>query len=146
MIELVSPAGLRPQLEAAFEFAQQQVRRLAERDPDFYPMYTRQGRWRHSGEAWTHWCDGFLPGNQTLTIGGTSMAAPHMAGIMALLRELHPTWEVNKLKALAIFSSDAISSSAYASDEIIHVRPDIARFTKLGGIRFDKGDADQLRC
>ena len=25
-------------------------------------MYTMQGRWKHSGEAWTHWCDGFLPG------------------------------------------------------------------------------------
>jgi unsaturated chondroitin disaccharide hydrolase len=62
MIELCSPAELRPQLESAFRFAQQQVRGLVERDPDFYPMYTRDGRWRHSGEAWTHWCDGFLPG------------------------------------------------------------------------------------
>ena len=53
---------IRPQLEKAFAFAQRQVRALVERDPDFYPMYTRQGRWRHSGEAWTHWCDGFLPG------------------------------------------------------------------------------------
>src|SRR5436305_577217 len=25
-------------------------------------MYTVEGRWKHSGEAWTHWCDGFLPG------------------------------------------------------------------------------------
>ena len=25
-------------------------------------MYTQNGRWRHTGEAWTHWCDGFLPG------------------------------------------------------------------------------------
>ncbi len=25
-------------------------------------MYTEAGRWQHSGEAWTHWCDGFLPG------------------------------------------------------------------------------------
>jgi len=62
MIEPLPVAPLGPQLEAAFLFAQQQVRRLVERDPDFYPMYTRQGRWRHSGEAWTHWCDGFLPG------------------------------------------------------------------------------------
>src|SRR5689334_9744284 len=25
-------------------------------------MYTSAGRWKHRGEAWTHWCDGFLPG------------------------------------------------------------------------------------
>ena len=46
----------------ALEFAGRQVRALMERDPDFYPMYTRHGRWRHDLPAWTHWCDGFLPG------------------------------------------------------------------------------------
>jgi uncharacterized repeat protein (TIGR01451 family) len=45
---------------------------------------------------------GFQPGNQTLTISGTSMASPHMAGIMALLRQLKPTWSVEELKALAM--------------------------------------------
>ncbi|MBK9168579.1 MAG: glycoside hydrolase family 88 protein [Bryobacterales bacterium] len=39
-----------------------QLRRLIETHPDFYPMYTKYGRWKHDGEAWTHWCDGFLPG------------------------------------------------------------------------------------
>ncbi|HEX8355525.1 MAG TPA: S8 family serine peptidase [Pyrinomonadaceae bacterium] len=42
---------------------------------------------------------GFIPNNQPLTIGGTSMAAPHVAGVMALLRELNPTWTVEELKA-----------------------------------------------
>jgi len=49
-------------IEQAFAFAQQQVRALVERDPGFYPLYTDQGKWRHSKPAWTHWCDGFLPG------------------------------------------------------------------------------------
>lgn len=43
-------------------FAQKQVRRVIEESPDFYPMYTAGGKWKHSGPAWTHWCDGFLPG------------------------------------------------------------------------------------
>jgi unsaturated chondroitin disaccharide hydrolase len=46
----------------ALEFAGRQVGALVERDPGFYPMYTHHGRWRHDLPAWTHWCDGFLPG------------------------------------------------------------------------------------
>jgi unsaturated chondroitin disaccharide hydrolase len=57
-----SRAILLERIEHAFSFAQQQVRALVERDPDFYPLYTDQGCWRHSKPAWTHWCDGFLPG------------------------------------------------------------------------------------
>jgi unsaturated chondroitin disaccharide hydrolase len=49
-------------LENAFRFAQHQVRKLIESYPDFYPMYTINGKWKHKGVAWTHWCDGFLPG------------------------------------------------------------------------------------
>lgn len=61
MIELSSAAS--PDLfAAAFRFAERQLRALIERHPDFYPMYTAAGCWHHAGEAWTHWCDGFLPG------------------------------------------------------------------------------------
>jgi unsaturated chondroitin disaccharide hydrolase len=52
----------RPLFEDTFKFAARQVKALIERHPDFYPMYTKQGRWKHEGPAWTHWCDGFLPG------------------------------------------------------------------------------------
>lgn len=46
----------------AYGFAQKQVRRLIEQHPQLYPIYTENGVWRHEGPAWTHWCDGFLPG------------------------------------------------------------------------------------
>jgi unsaturated chondroitin disaccharide hydrolase len=59
---MVSVATLIPKLQNAVDFAARQVRNTVERYPDFYPMYTHEGRWRHQGEAWTHWCDGFLPG------------------------------------------------------------------------------------
>ncbi len=55
-------ASLLPRVERALAFAGRQVRSLIERHPEFYPMYTQAGRWKHGGEAWTHWCDGFLPG------------------------------------------------------------------------------------
>lgn len=47
---------------AALEFAQQQVAALAEKHPDFFPIYTVQGKWRHAGELWTDWTGGFLAG------------------------------------------------------------------------------------
>jgi len=48
---------------------------------------------------------GIIAGNQSLTISGTSMATPHVAGQMALLKQLHPTWSVEELKALAMNGS-----------------------------------------
>ena len=45
---------------------------------------------------------GIQVSTRTLTISGTSMASPHIAGIMALLRELKPDWSVEELKALAM--------------------------------------------
>lgn len=61
MIQLATEAS-RGLFEDALRFAGQQLRALIERHPDFYPMYTAGGHWKHAGEAWTHWCDGFLPG------------------------------------------------------------------------------------
>lgn len=48
--------------EGTFQFSQKQVKRLIEAHPDFYPMYTKGGKWKHEGPVWTRWCDGFLPG------------------------------------------------------------------------------------
>ncbi len=53
---------LKTQVLDALAFSQKQVRRLVETHPGFYPLYTDGGKWRHDKPAWTHWCDGFLPG------------------------------------------------------------------------------------
>jgi unsaturated chondroitin disaccharide hydrolase len=60
LIHLSSDAG--DLFDQAFQFSQKQVRKLVEKHPGFYPLYTENGRWQHEGPAWTHWCDGFLPG------------------------------------------------------------------------------------
>ncbi|MFE3171008.1 S8 family serine peptidase [Amycolatopsis sp. NPDC059090] len=38
-------------------------------------------------------------GNERLVISGTSMAAPHTSGITALVRQAHPDWSVEEVKA-----------------------------------------------
>ncbi|MBI5960900.1 MAG: glycoside hydrolase family 88 protein [Chloroflexi bacterium] len=45
-----------------FQFAEQQLRHLIEKHPDYFPMYTVNGKWKHGGEAWTNWCEGFFGG------------------------------------------------------------------------------------
>ncbi len=55
-------AAFADRIHAAFDFAGQQLRHLITTQPDFFPMYTREGKWKHGGEAWTNWCEGFLGG------------------------------------------------------------------------------------
>ena len=63
--------ALRPRLERAFEFAARQVLATTERTPDFFPIYTVNGRWEHGGELWTDWCAGFHAGMMWLVAGRT---------------------------------------------------------------------------
>lgn len=42
---------------------------------------------------------GYVPGNASYVLSGTSMAAPHVAGLAALLRQLRPGWTVEEIKA-----------------------------------------------
>jgi unsaturated chondroitin disaccharide hydrolase len=56
MIQEPSMQNLRPKLETTFEFAQIQVKNLISNHPDYFPMYTQEGKWQHGGEAWTNWC------------------------------------------------------------------------------------------
>ena len=46
----------------ALEFAEGQVSNLIEKHPDFFPIYTEDGKWHHEGELWTDWTGGFLAG------------------------------------------------------------------------------------
>jgi unsaturated chondroitin disaccharide hydrolase len=55
-------ADLKPRLERAYDFADRQVRATIERTPDYFPIYTVEGRWKHAGELWTDWCAGFHAG------------------------------------------------------------------------------------
>jgi unsaturated chondroitin disaccharide hydrolase len=48
--------------QAALEFSEKQLRRLITQHPNYFPLYTVNGKWKHDMEAWTNWCEGFLGG------------------------------------------------------------------------------------
>ncbi|WP_154697261.1 S8 family peptidase [Lentzea guizhouensis] len=47
-----------------------------------------------------------------VSLGGTSMASPHVAGIAALLRETHPQWTVAEIKAALVNTASGVVRSA----------------------------------
>lgn len=59
---MINQADLLQKCHATFDFAEKQLRHLIETYPDYFPMYTVNGKWKHEGEAWTNWCEGFLGG------------------------------------------------------------------------------------
>jgi unsaturated chondroitin disaccharide hydrolase len=64
--------ALLPRLEAVFDFARPQLRRLITTHPDTFPMYTTNGKWSVGGERWTNWCEGFLGGQLWLIAAHTA--------------------------------------------------------------------------
>ncbi|MCO6456915.1 MAG: glycoside hydrolase family 88 protein [Pirellulaceae bacterium] len=58
----MNPTDRLDRYTAALRFAERQVARLIEKHPDFFPIYTVQGRWHHAGQLWTDWTGGFLAG------------------------------------------------------------------------------------
>jgi subtilisin family serine protease len=52
-------------------------------------------------------------GNKGYVLSGTSMASPHVAGIAALVRQAHPTWTTEQVKAAIVNSGDPTSFPGY---------------------------------
>ena len=81
---------------------------------------------------------GTCAGNEGAFNSGTSMASPHVAGVMALLREQYPTWSVEDLKALVMSTAthDVFSLSTVTGGLI-------ARFgtSRIGAGRVDVENA-----
>jgi minor extracellular serine protease Vpr len=61
---------------------------------------------------------GMGTGNDILVDSGTSMAAPHVAGVAALVVAAHPTWTVNEVKAAIISTADTSSATILGYDPV----------------------------
>jgi subtilisin family serine protease len=53
-----------------------------------------------------------IPGGGWGSLSGTSMASPHVAGAAALLRERHPSWSVDQIKAALVESGSGVRLDA----------------------------------
>ncbi len=51
-----------------------------------------------------------LPGNQYGVFSGTSMATPHVTGVAALVRDLHPDWTFQQVKDTILSTVDPVQS------------------------------------
>ncbi len=86
-------------------------------------------------------------GTGALTLSGTSMASPHIAGTMALLRQLHPDWTVEELKALVmntathdLRSDTPPNAQIYGPGRIGAGRVDVANAGQDSVIAFNNDD------
>ena len=55
-----------------------------------------------------------VPGGGTATLNGTSMAAPHVAGAWAILRQEHPSASVSEILAILRATAVPVSGSGYS--------------------------------
>ncbi|MFI5165335.1 MAG: S8 family serine peptidase [Thermoanaerobaculales bacterium] len=74
--------------------------------------------------------------NGGLILDGTSMATPHVSGVMALLRQLHPDWSAEELKALVMNTGHDVTLYPNAT-------PPLVGPGRVGGGRVDVAAAAQ---
>ncbi len=86
-------------------------------------------------------------GSNLMSFNGTSSATPHVAGEMALLRQLHPTWTVEELMALAMntathdeFTGPAGSGAQYGVGRVGGGRIDITNASKANVVAYNLTD------
>jgi serine protease AprX len=76
------------------------------------------------GSAYTQLCPGCMIGSDYIRVGGTSMAAPVVSGIAALLLQTHPTWAPDQVKRALRRGAELASSPIYEVSTVGVLLPD----------------------
>ena len=91
---------------------------------------------------------GATPNGAATSLQGTSMSSPHIAGIAALMKQVHPTWSPAMIKSALMTTTNDIKLANGALDPnrfgygAGHVNPNGAADP---GLVYDAGPADYLR-
>lgn len=90
-------------------------------------------------------------GDEGASMGGTSMSAPHVAGSMALLRQLYPLWTIEELKALVmntalhdLRSTTTITSTLFGPARVGAGRIDVANASEAQAVAYNAGAPGQV--
>lgn len=84
---IIVPDGLRAGITNTWRAAEAKLRRLAAKHANEFPLYTTDGVWDVTGEAWTNWCEGFVGGQFWLLANHTGSTefrkfAEHYSGLI----------------------------------------------------------------
>ena len=90
-------------------------------------------------------------GQDFASISGTSMASPHVAGSMTLLRQIHPTWTATEIQSALLMTADNVvkyrrTNSATGNVDIAEVyragtgRINVANAAKAGFVMDETAD------
>uniref|UniRef100_A0A0E0L1P7 Subtilisin-like protease n=1 Tax=Oryza punctata TaxID=4537 RepID=A0A0E0L1P7_ORYPU len=71
-------------------------------------------------------------------VSGTSMATPHVTGVVALIKKLHPDWSPAMIKSAIMTTSSAVDNDGHAIMDEEHRK---ARFYSVGSGHVDPGKA-----
>jgi hypothetical protein len=89
--------------------------------------------------------------NQRARYSGTSMAAPMVAGMAAVLRQLHPTWTSAEIKALIMNTADAdvfvqpgVSSTIFGVGRVGSGRASLSKAATANVIAYDSAAPERV--
>lgn len=92
--------------------------------------------------------EGGAPGELFQSISGTSMSAPHVAGVAALIKQLHPDWDGSRIKSALmttarqdVFKEDGVTLADPFDFGAGHIVPNTAADP---GLVYDAGFPDYL--